>query len=181
MISTIELRVLEAGRAELVQPTKVQLTNGKHSQQWKVRPGTRLEVLLDGVVQTGKAQGNSNAEPFKLKRLGANLLVVDQQDEAVLELTDFFATSDVTLLGEDWSFVTLNPADTSQISTTYTINRTPSGILSDPTQGPDGVAIASSPLVAAAGFGGGIGPLLGGGAVLAAAGGGGGGGSGGSS
>jgi hypothetical protein len=82
--------------------------------QLKTQPGMRLELSIDGVKQTGKLQSPGVGQ-FKLKRVGANLLVVDGQEETLCELLEFFETPDVTLIGRDWTFVGGTPAELAEV------------------------------------------------------------------
>jgi hypothetical protein len=85
--------------------------------QLKTQPGMRLELTVDGVKQTGKLQSPGVGQ-FKLKRVGADLLVVDAQEQTLCELLEFFESSDVTLIGQDWTFVGGTTAELANVAFT---------------------------------------------------------------
>jgi hypothetical protein len=84
-------------------PAKKQVIPGQPLRM-KIQPGMRLEISVDGVKQSGKAQ-NLGADQLRLKRVGAHLHVVDEQGQTLSELLDFFEVSGVTLAGQDPTFV----------------------------------------------------------------------------
>ena len=69
----------------------------------QLQPNVHIEINVDGVRQTGAFPKGQKQAPLKLKKVGANLLIVDEADEEQVEFVDFFNTPNVVLAGEDWA------------------------------------------------------------------------------
>ncbi len=84
-------------------PAQKQVSPGQPLQT-KIQPGMRLEISVDRVKQSGKAQ-SLGAELLRLKRMWVHLPGANDRGLTVSEFLDFFETSDVTLAGKDSTFV----------------------------------------------------------------------------
>jgi hypothetical protein len=111
----VQILNLDPGAKEAVL-VKKQVTPGQ-PLQLKTLPGMRLEISIDGIKQSGKAQ-NPGLGQLRLKRVGANLLLVDGQEQTLCELLEFFETPDVTLIGRDWTFLGGTSAELGEVTFT---------------------------------------------------------------
>ena len=164
-----------AAKQEL--PVKKQVSAGQPLQV-KVQPGMRLEISVDGVKQSGKAQ-SPEGQSLKLKRVGGHLHVVNDQGETVCELLGFFETPDVTLAGVDWTFVGGTPAELAEVQfTDFGLSSGAADVALAPAAAAPGLLGGAAGGAGVAGGLGGVGAGLGAAAGVAAAAGGGGGGGG---
>jgi hypothetical protein len=138
----------------------------------KTQPGMKLELVIDGIKQTGKAPLDPDHKRLLLKRVGADLLVVSETDEILATLEDYFASQNAVLSGQDWIFVADSPAygfTTSEIGLVSTGDATAAAL------GNAGQLVELSALpgmVSATGSGAVLGALLVGGAAVGLTGGG---------
>ena len=61
----------------------------------QLQPNVHIEINVDGVRQTGAFPKGQKQASLKLKKVGANLLIVDEADEEQVEFVDFFNTPNV--------------------------------------------------------------------------------------
>lgn len=85
--------------------------------QLNVPAGTKVDVQVQGLAQ-GKPDGQAKADAkheLQLKQVGQNL-VIEGEGEQLIEITDFYATSDATLGSVQWNYAEPAVADMAAAS-----------------------------------------------------------------
>ena len=69
----------------------------------------KLELVIDGSRQTGKASSDPDHKRLYLKRAGVDLVVVSETDETLAVFEDYFVSPGAVLFGQEWTFVSASP------------------------------------------------------------------------